>query len=84
MSNRVKASSRESERKEETAVKIRCAWCEQEGRPALISDLDSQAYLDSQTYNAAMPESHGICMGHKLLFIHMLESSPLMVDYHSP
>lgn len=55
-------------------MKIRCAWCEEEGRPAVIRDLDSQAY------NAAMPESHGICDGHKLLFMHMLESSTQKVE----
>ena len=53
---------------------IHCAWCEQEGRPPVIRDLDSRAYDPDD----ATPQSHGICDGHKILFMHMLESSMTM------
>jgi hypothetical protein len=58
-------------RREGEAVTIRCAWCEQEGRQPAIRQFDPQAH-DPEVVT---PESHGICDGHRLLFMHMLESS---------
>lgn len=52
-------------------MNVLCAWCEQEGIPAVIRPVDLQSY----GFNVAKQESHGICDGHKWLVTQMLESS---------
>jgi len=59
-------------------VIIICAWCEREGRPALIRHIDSPV---SHT-DDILAQSHGICEGHRLLFAGMLEST-VMLPNHS-
>jgi hypothetical protein len=48
-------------------MKLKCAWCEREGRPAAVADVEP---IDNRA------ETHGLCAEHHRLWLDSLGLTP--------